>query len=276
MLSFYFRHTVEKQRCLTEMVLKTVAALANFVAFDSFCIMHESTHCFRRHHRTTAAQRIGSIVDFRGVNVRLHYAVALIVVHGTDGTVNRQFRKVGTSQTVHLRVGIGKQSTLQDWIVGKINTRNYVARLESNLLGFCEEVVGVAIEYHFADRPHGNFFFRNQLSGIEQVKVKLKFVFFLNNLHAQFKLGIIALFDRIPQIAAAKIRIFAGEFLCFIPHQRMHAQNRLPVELDKARFAFGVDKAESMHAKALHHAEASRYSAIAQYPHNHVHRFWHQ
>ncbi|MPM68478.1 hypothetical protein SDC9_115411 [bioreactor metagenome] len=70
-----------------------------------------------------------------------------------------------------------------------------------------------------------------------------------------------------------KIRVFAGEFLRFVAHERMHAQQRLPVELNKARLPLRVDEAECVDAKALHHAETARNRAVGHGPHDHMRRF---
>ena len=70
---------------------------------------------------------------------------------------------------------------------------------------------------------------------IQQIELEFMLVFFRDDLHAEFPFGIRARFDRFPQIAAVKIRIFAGNLLRFVPHDRMHAEKRFPVKFDETR-----------------------------------------
>ena len=70
-----------------------------------------------------------------------------------------------------------------------------------------------------------------------------------------------------------KIGLFPRQLLRFIPHQRMYAQQRLPVEFHKGGFPFSIDEAEGVNAEAVHHAVAAREGAIGHDPHHHVHGF---
>ncbi len=92
----------------------------------------------------------------------------------------------------------------------------------------------------------------------------------------KFPFGEIAALDRFPQIAAMEVGVFAGDFLRFIPDQRMHALDRFPVKLHEAGFALGVDQPEGVDAKPFHHRQAARKRAIGHHPHQHVHAFGRQ
>ena len=73
-----------------------------------------------------------------------------------------------------------------------------------------------------------------------------------------------------------KSGILAGDLLRLVPHHRVHAEQRLPVELDEARLALGVDEAEGVDAEAFHHAQAARDGPVRHDPHDHVHRLGHE
>ena len=53
--------------------------------------------------------------------------VALVVMHRRDRTINRNLVKIRAAETFELRVGIRKQSALQQRVVGKIDARNDVS-----------------------------------------------------------------------------------------------------------------------------------------------------
>ncbi|MNJ34547.1 hypothetical protein D3C77_292650 [compost metagenome] len=69
-----------------------------------------------------------------------------------------------------------------------------------------------------------------------------------------------------------EIGIFTGDFLRFIPYQRMRAKHGLPVKLHKMGLPLLVDEPEGMHPEAFHHTEAARNSAIRHRPHDHMRR----
>ena len=63
-----------------------------------------------------------------------------------------------------------------------------------------------------------------------------------------------------------EVRIAPGRDLRLLPDQRMHAGDRLPVELDQAGLALGVDQAEGVDAEALHGPERAGNPAITHLP----------
>ena len=101
-------------------------------------------------------------------------------------------------------------------------------------------------------------------------------LFFGEDLQAQLPLGIGAGLDRLPQVAAMEVGVGPGNLDGLVPHQRMGAGLRVPVELDEVRFALVVDQAVGMHAEALHRAIAARNRAIGHRPHQHVGDLGHQ
>jgi hypothetical protein len=89
--------------------------------------------------------------------------------------------------------------------------------MEGRLFVFGKEVVRVAVEDHFADPLHRHQRLGDQLGGIEQVEVKIKFILFGDQLQAELKFRVVPGFNGLPQIAAMKIGVAAGQLLRFIP-----------------------------------------------------------
>ena len=54
-------------------------------------------------------------------------------------------------------------------------------------------------------RLHRNQFFRNDLGRIQQIEVESLLVLFFDNLHAEFPLGKVAVFDGFPQITPVEV-----------------------------------------------------------------------
>ena len=127
--------------------------------------------------------------------------------------------EIRPTKTTDLCIGIGEQTSLQQRIVGEVQSRHDMPRMESRLFVFSKEVIRVAIEHHFADTLNGHQFFRDQFGWIEKIEVELEFIFFRNQLEAQFVFRKIACFNGFPQLAAVEVRVTSGEFLCFIPNE---------------------------------------------------------
>ncbi|MNO99261.1 hypothetical protein D3C76_910270 [compost metagenome] len=128
----------------------------------------------------------------------LMQGVALVVVVGRDGAVDRDLVEVRPAQPAQLRVGIGEQPALQQRVVGEVDTRHDMARAEGNLLDLGKEVVRVAVQHHLAQRGDGYQFFGNDLGRVQQVEVEFVFVCLRHNLHAQFPFGVVTGFDGFP------------------------------------------------------------------------------
>ncbi|MNN70962.1 hypothetical protein D3C81_1868570 [compost metagenome] len=99
-------------------------------------------------------------------------------------------------------------------------------------------------------------------------------VFLLDGLNPQLPLGIVAHLDRVPQVAAMIVGIFARKLLGFIPHQRAGACGGAPVELHKTRLTGRIDQAEGVDTKALHATQAFGNRPIGHGPDHHVRRLW--
>ena len=118
--------------------------------------------------------------------------------------------EIRPTKTTDLCIGIGEQTSLQQGIVGEVQTRNNMTWMECCLFVFGKEVIRVAIEHHFADTLNGHQFFRDKFGWIEKIEVELEFIFFRNQLEAQFVFRKIACFDGFPQLAAVEVRVTSG------------------------------------------------------------------
>lgn len=63
-----------------------------------------------------------------------------------------------------------------------------------------------------------------------------------------------------------EVRVHAAHDLRLLPHEGVHAQLGLPVELHQGRLTGGVDQAEGVDAEALHRAVGARDAAVGHVP----------
>jgi hypothetical protein len=90
-------------------------------------------------------------------------AIALKIVKGALRRINRDLVKVRSAQTAQLGVKIGKESSLQQRILRRVDPRHNMTRAKSYLFSFGEEIVRVAVENHFPDHLQWYKFFWNEL-----------------------------------------------------------------------------------------------------------------
>ncbi len=176
--------------------------------------------------------------------------------------------EVRSTKTADLRIGIGEEAALQQRIVGEIQPRDNMARVERGLLVLGKEVIRVTVKHHFAHQLYRHQLFRNQLGRIQQVEVEFELILFRNELESKFIFRIVARFDGFPQLTAVEVRVAAGQFLRFVPYQRGFTRDRLPVEAHKGGFPLGVDQAEGVDTKTFHGAVATRDAAVGHRPHH--------
>ena len=258
------RLAVPEQARMGVILAERRAALANFVAVDTLLVRFEST-AFRRRRRfarPVIVDGVRLIVRRIGINILTVHPVALEIVVWAGWAVNRNFVEVRPAQTADLRIGIREQTSLQERIVGEVQPRHDMPRVERGLFVFGKEIIRVAVEHHFTHQLNRHQLFRDQLRRVKQVEIELKFVLLRNELQAQFILREVARFNGLPQLAAMEIRIAPGQLLRLVPHQRGFTRHRLPVETDERGFTLGVDQTEGMDAKAFHGAIAARNAAV--------------
>ena len=187
-----------------------------------------------------------------------HIAVALMIMQRRHRAVDRNLVKVRAAQADQLCIRIRKEATLEEGVAGEINPWHDVARMKGYLLGLREKVIGVAIECQFANALDRDQFFGNDLGGIQQIEIERLLIFFLNDLYPELPFRVITVFNSFPQIASMKVWILTGNFLGFIPEDRMNTKDRFPVKLDKMRLPLCIDESERVHTESFHHAIATR------------------
>ena len=204
------------------------------------------------------------------------HAVTLVVVHLRDGRIDRDLVEVRTAQPRDLRVDVRVNATGQQRIVREVDAGHDVRDAERHLLRFREEVVGIAVQHHPPHRDDRHELLGHDLRGIEHVEAERLRLFFREDLQAQLPLRVGAGLDGLPQVAAMKVGIGAGNLHGLVPDQRMGSRLRAPVELDEVRLAVVVDQAVGMHAEALHRPITARDRAVGHRPHQHVGDLGHQ
>jgi hypothetical protein len=218
-------------------------------------------------------QAIGLIGDSARIDVHPTHAIALQIPHRTARAVDRQLAKIGAAEPTDLGVGVGKQPSLQKGVVGEINSRNNVTRMERGLLRLGEEVHRVAIEHHPPDDFDGNNFLWNDFRRIKDVEVEAFRLLLVERLNAKFPFWKGALGDGLIEIAAMKVGVRSVDLYRFVPNDRGCADRRAPVEFDEGRFALGVDEPERMDPEPFHHPQGARDGPIGHDPQDHVHAF---
>ena len=93
------------------------------------------------------------------------------------------------------------------------------------------------IQDQTADDANRKHFLRNELGGIENIEFELVRELLVEQLHAEFPLREIAARNRVPKIAPVEIRVRAVDLDGLVPHHRLQAELRLPVEFDERGFA---------------------------------------
>src|SRR5690606_10356609 len=122
-----------------------------------------------------------------------------------------------STQSGLLSVQIGKKTSLEQWIICEINSRNYIAGKKSHLLSFCEEIIRFPVECKSPDYLNGNVFFRNNLCRIQNIVRLLGCPFLIEYLDSKIPLGIIPFFYCFKQISSLEIRIGTGNLHRLIP-----------------------------------------------------------
>lgn len=156
---------------------------------------------------------------------------------------------------------------MEQRVVGDVDAGHEVAEVEGDLLGLGEEVRGVRVEREQADRLYRGQLLRHDLGRVQQVDALEHLVVGVGEgLDAQFPLGVGTGLDRVGQVPAVEVGVHTGGDLCLLPHQGVHTELRLPVELHQGRRTLGVHEPEGVDAEALHHPVRARDPAVRHVP----------
>lgn len=158
MLLFRGRQALPEEPGLAKLVLETLTAGADLVPVDLLGIVDIAPHLLGGHHGAAASQRIGEVADPPFVDGLAHVAITLVVVDLDHRPVDGDLGKIRATQADQLRIQVGEEATLQERVIGEVDTRHHMAGMERNLFGLGKEVVGVAVEHHLADALHRHQF----------------------------------------------------------------------------------------------------------------------
>lgn len=89
------------------------------------------------------------------------------------------------AQPRYLSIKVGKIASLQQGVIAESDARNDVASAKSDLLHLRKVLVDNTVENEFPNRVYWNERFRPNFCGIEDIEVKVMFVFFFNDLDSQ-------------------------------------------------------------------------------------------
>src|SRR6185369_7309637 len=203
-------------------------------------------------------------------------AILLKIVERALRRIDRYVGEIRSPQALHLGIEVGKIASLQQRVVSEIDPGNNIVGAERHLLGLGEEVVNATVEDEPPDPPDRHLFFRYQFGRVQHIEVKRVGKLFIKQLKSQFPLRKVAGLYGVPQVPSMEIRIRAIDFDGFIPHYGLHAQLRLPVEIDERALSIGGDQPERVHAETFHEAEGTGNGAVRHGPHDHVHTLGHE
>ena len=132
-------------------------------------------------------------------------------------------------------IEVREVAPLEEGIVRKVDAGHDIQRAKGDLLGLGEEIVDAAIEDESPNALDGDLLLRDNFGGIEHIEIEVRRELLVEELQAEFPLGVGAHLDGVPQIAAVKIRIGTVNLHCFVPDHRLQPELRFPMELDKGR-----------------------------------------
>lgn len=145
--------------------------------------------------------------------------VTVVVVDRSTRTVDGQLLKVGTAVAVQLGVKVGEDATLQQRILGEVDTANNVTRLEHDLLSLGKVVGRVGVQLHDTEQLDRDIFFRQNLGGVEHVEAISQCLLLVDNLDTELPLGAVSGLNGIPEILAVHVCVLASENLSLFPDQ---------------------------------------------------------
>ena len=194
----------------------------------------------------------GSVVVDVLVDPGLALTVAVVVVNAGDGTVDGELLKVGALVAVELGVEVAVQTTLQQGVLGEVDTTDDVAGLEGDLLGLGEVVGRVAVEGHLTENLKGSELLGKELGRVKEVKAVSLGLLLIDELNGELPRGGVAGLDGVPEISTVEISVLAGEDLSLLPDESGLALLGLPVPLDELGLAVLGHQAEGVHTETIH------------------------
>lgn len=206
----------------------------------------------------------GSVVVDVLVDPGLALTVAVVVVDGGDGAVDGELLKVGALVAVELGVEVAVKTTLQQRILGEVDTTDDVAGLEGDLFGLGKVVGRVAVEGHLTENLEGSELLGKELGRVEEVEAVSLSLVLVDELNGELPRRGVARLDGLPEISTVEISVLTGEDLSLLPDERGLALLGLPVPLDELGLAVLGNQAEGVHTETIHVTVAA-WNAVARH-----------
>jgi hypothetical protein len=202
-------------------------------------------------------------VDRLGVVVVVaHLAVLVVVVHLVDRPVDRQLLIVRAG-AIAVRVAVGEQPPQHHPVRAGPDARDKVRHLEPGLLDLGEEVLGVAVEHHPADRDRRVVLVRPDLGQVERVEVVGGRVLVRHDLHLEAPGRVVLAGDRLPQVTPVVVEVLGAYGPGLGVGEVLDALLGLEVVLDPEPLARGVLPHIRAAAVAVHVAVGARRAPVA-------------
>lgn len=203
------------------------------------------------------------IIDLFIALHEVHEAIVMVVMMRAFGCVRRQHQVIA-AETMALRILIGKDASLQEFVVAVMNTGDDKGRTEGQLLVFLEEIIGIAVENHSSHRLKREQVLWPDLGDIQRVKIKLLLIVGIHDLDKETPFGVLASSDGIVEVLRGVAVVLAADNCRLIVEERFDPAGRFPVELDEGLTALSIDEDKGVDAKAFHVAVILRNSDVVE------------
>ena len=144
---------------------------------------------------------------------------------------------------------------------------------ESSLLGLSEMLLDVAVEVELSNVPNRYEFLRPHFSRIEDVEVKIMFLWFLESLDAELPFWEYAMTDSFVEVFTVEFAILASQFQRFIPHEGVNAKGWCKMEFRRMSLAPRVGEGVGTDTEPLNHSVGPRNATIWHSAHEHMSGF---
>jgi len=205
------------------------------------------------------------------IMVEAHLAVLVVVVHLAQRPVDRQLLVIGAA-AIAVRVAVGEHPPQHHPVRAGPDARDKVRHLEPGLLDLGEEVLGVAVEHHPADRDRRVVLVRPDLGQVERVEPVVGRVLKRHDLHLEAPDRVIFLLDGLPQVAPVVVGVLAAHGPGLGVGEVGDALLGLEVVLDPDLLARGILPQVRAAAVAVHVAVGARRAPVAHQDHHLVGR----
>ena len=128
------------------------------------------------------------------VAVDVHVAIAVCGIEGFERAVDGDLLVVA-AQAVAVRVRVGEETGLKDWVGGGLDTGDHVRGGESGLFNLREVVLRILVQGEAAKSPQRHLLLGPDFGEVEDVPTELLGLFGAQDLHVAGPGGVLAALD---------------------------------------------------------------------------------